>query len=71
MAIGSHKQSTRGKVMSGWLVALLQQVVNQVTPEIRDGLVEFVVKLEDQAKATPNPWDDIFVGIVKFVLVIK
>ncbi len=57
--------------MTGWLVTLLEQVVNHVSPEIRKGMVEFVLKMEEQAKATPNPWDDIFVGIVKFVLVIK
>jgi len=57
--------------MDGWLAALLGQVVKQISPEIRKGMVEFVLKLEEQAKATPNPWDDIFIGIVKFVLVIK
>ncbi len=57
--------------MTGWIATLLEQVVKQMSPDIRKGMVEFVVKLEEQAKATPNPWDDIFVGIVKFVLVIK
>lgn len=57
--------------MSGWMATLLGQVVAQMSPEIRKGMVEFVNKLESDAKATPNPWDDIFVGIVKFVLVIK
>ena len=57
--------------MNGWIATLLGQVVAQMSPEIRKGMVEFVNKLEAQAKATPNPWDDIFVGIVKFVLVIK
>ncbi len=57
--------------MNGWIANLLGQVVKQVSPEIRKGMIEFVLKMEEQAKATPNPWDDIFVGIVKFVLVIK
>ncbi len=57
--------------MSTWLAMLLEQVVKQMSPEIRDGMVKFVLQLEKNAKATPNPWDDIFVGIVKFVLVIK
>lgn len=42
-----------------------------MSPELRKAMVEFVNRLEAQAKETPNPWDDIFVGIVKFVLVIK
>lgn len=57
--------------MNTWLALLLQQVVRQISPEIRKGMVEFVNKLEVEAKETVNPWDDIFVGIVKFVLVIK
>jgi len=57
--------------MNSWMAALLAQVVKQISPEIRKGMTEFVLKLEEQATATPNPWDDIFVGIVKFVLVIK
>ena len=57
--------------MNTWLAMLLEQVVKQISPEIRKGMIEFVLKMEEQAKATPNPWDDIFVGIVKFVLVIK
>ncbi len=57
--------------MNGWIATLLGQVVAQMSPEIRDGMIKFVLQLEKNAKATPNPWDDIFVGIVKFVLVIK
>lgn len=57
--------------MNSWLAILLSQVVKQMSPELRKAMVEFVNRLEAQAKETPNPWDDIFVGIVKFVLVIK
>ncbi len=57
--------------MNKLLEKLLPVILTVISPEIREGMVEFVVKLENQAKATPNPWDDIFVGIVKFILVIK
>ena len=57
--------------MNAWLAMLLEQVVKQMSPDIREGMVKFVLQLEKNAKATSNPWDDIFVGIVKFVLVIK
>ncbi len=57
--------------MNTWMVLLLQQVVKQISPEIRKTMVDFVNKLEVDAKKTVNPWDDIVVGIVKFVLVIK
>ena len=57
--------------MNTWIVVLLQQVVTQISPEIRKTMVDLVNKLEVDAKKTVNPWDDIVVGIVKFVLVIK
>jgi len=66
-----HTKQEGRNIMNNWIATLLGQVVAQMSPEIRKGMVEFVNKLEAQAKATPNPWDDIFVGIVKFVLVIK
>lgn len=57
--------------MNNWLLILLQQMLSVITPQLRQGLIEFINNLEKQAKATPNPWDDIFVGIVKSVLQIK
>lgn len=57
--------------MNNWLLMLVGQMLTVITPQLRQGLTEFVNTLEKQAKATPNPWDDIFVGIVKSVLQIK
>lgn len=57
--------------MNTWFTMLLEQVVKQISPDMRESVVRVVLQLEKNAKATPNPWDNIFVGIVKFVLVIK
>ena len=51
-------------------VKLIEQVLKSVSPQFRQAAVEFVNKLDEAAKKTDNPWDDIFVGILKFVLVI-
>lgn len=56
--------------MAGWIALLIQQLLGTISPEIRKAVIEFVKQLEVQAKATPNKWDDIFVGLLKAVLVI-
>jgi len=57
--------------MSEWLYRLIALVMGQVSPELRSGIVEWVKNLEERAKKTPNPWDDVFVGILKSVLNVK
>jgi len=54
--------------MDKWLVNLLKQILNNISPEIRGLIVEFVKKLDAKAKGTPNAWDDIAVGILAFLL---
>lgn len=55
-----------------WWFVLFQQVFKSVSPQLRQAVVEFVNKLEVDAKATKdNPWDDVLVGILKLVLAIK
>ncbi len=57
--------------MDRWVAMLLKQILTQMSPNIRTALVEFVDKLEADAKGTKNPWDDIGVGLLKLVLFIK
>ena len=57
--------------MNEWLLRLFNLIVGQVSPVLRAGLVEWVNELDERAKKTPNPWDDVFVGILKSVLLIK
>lgn len=57
--------------MDNWLGKLVTTIVTQMSPAIRTALIGFVKQLEIDAKKTENPWDDIAVGLLKFVLLIK
>lgn len=54
--------------MNEWLLRIVGLVIGQISPELRNGMITFVKNLEAQAKKTPNPWDDIFVDILRSVL---
>ena len=54
--------------MNKWLLQLVTMMLGVITPQLRKGLNEFILTLEKQAKETPNPWDDIFVGLLKTLL---
>ena len=55
----------------GWLmailIAILAIVVGQVTPKLRERLVEFLVAFYQEAKASENRWDDY---LALFLLII-
>jgi len=57
--------------MNNWVAMLVQQLLSVISPELRKAVVEFVQQLEEQAKKTPNKWDDILVGILKGILQVK
>ena len=57
--------------MNEWLFRLIGLVLGQISPELRKAVVDWVTDMELEAKKTPNPWDDIFVGVIKSVLNIK
>jgi len=54
--------------MNKWLLGLIQLVVKVVSPEIRTGANKLLDDLEAQAKKTPNPWDDMLVGLLKTIM---
>ncbi len=56
--------------MNKWLLLIVQQVLTVMTPDLRNSFVAFVNTMAENAKKTPNPWDDIFVGLLKTVLQI-
>jgi len=47
---------------------LLPLILTVLTPEIKKAVAQFVLQLDEQAKKTPNPWDDIFVDILKGII---
>jgi len=47
---------------------LLKAVLKQATPEVAKELVELLDRWEKQAKATPNPFDDLLVMMVRGII---
>lgn len=56
--------------MKDWWVKLIAAILGQVSGPLREAIMKSVGEWEIKAKETPNPWDDILVGIVKFFLAI-
>lgn len=54
--------------MGKWLIQIARQVLLVSTPEIAKTTCQMLDELEEKAKKTPNPWDDILVGTMKTIL---
>lgn len=54
--------------MKKWLWKLLELLLIQASPQIREQLCVLLSDLEQKAKETENPWDDILVGLLRTVL---
>ena len=54
--------------MDKWIFRLIGLVVGVASPEIRKGATDLLDDLEKRAKATPNPWDDMLVGMLKQIM---
>ena len=57
--------------MNEWILRLITLVVTSASPELREMINKWVADLEEKAKATPNPFDDVLVGLIKVVLNIR
>lgn len=57
--------------MNEWVLRMIGLVVGSASPAIRESVKAWVLELEVQAKETPNPMDDILVGLLKIVLNIQ
>jgi hypothetical protein len=54
--------------MNKWLFTLLAQIVGQVTPQILADLREAVEAMVQKAEKTPNPFDNIFTGMLQMIV---
>lgn len=54
--------------MGKWIMLMARQVLTVATPEIAKTTCSMLDELEEKAKQTPNPWDDILVGTLKTIL---
>ncbi|GAH91451.1 unnamed protein product [marine sediment metagenome] len=57
--------------MHEWIFKLIGLVIGVVSPELRTGVARLLDKLEEQAKRTANPWDDILVAMLKQIMTGK
>jgi hypothetical protein len=55
----------------GFVALVLGPLMKLLSPVIRDGLKDVLLKLYEKAKSTPNPVDDVFVGFVLDLLQIE
>ena len=54
--------------MNEWILRLITLIVSVMSPALRKDLETLLDTLENNAKKTENPWDDILVGLLKTVL---
>lgn len=54
--------------MNEWILRLITLIVGSASPELRKLIKDWVIELEARAKETPNPFDDVLVGLIKIVL---
>jgi len=50
------------------LFAIIPLMLDVITPEIRVGVHEWLSNMEEKARKTDNPWDDMFFGFLRMVL---
>jgi len=54
--------------MSKWIWELIRLILSVTSPEIRAAFCAMLNDLEQKAKETKNPWDDVLVGLLKTIL---
>jgi nitrate reductase assembly molybdenum cofactor insertion protein NarJ len=53
------------------LATVLEELLKRVSPEIRLSIRKWIQELEKNAKETKNPWDDLFVALLKIVFGVE
>jgi len=51
-----------------FVAKLLASIITMISPEIKEYLKKIILELEEKAKATANPFDDLLVELVKMIL---
>jgi hypothetical protein len=52
-------------------VKVLGAIIQVISPEIRKLVQDSMQRLYDNAKQTPNPWDDFFVKLIATILGVE
>ena len=54
--------------MKEWLLTILAKAVAMASPGIIEDLRRMVDDMMNKAIQTPNPWDDIIVGLLQMII---
>lgn len=54
--------------MEKWLPMIVRMVLERISPAIAQAGDKLLDDLEQKANATANPWDDLFVDCLKFIV---
>ena len=57
--------------MKDWFARLVGMVITVISPALKKDIETWILQLEVSAKKTENPWDDIFVGLLKSIILNK
>lgn len=53
------------------IAKVLEKIINNMSDNLRAEIIQFVKRLEEVAKKSENPWDDILVMVLKVALGIE
>jgi hypothetical protein len=55
-------------MVSKLLFTVLTKALAMASPEICEGIRQFVQEMVERAEKTPNPWDDVFCDLLQGVV---
>lgn len=58
-----------GPFLLSLVVLAFAAIIEKISPEIREWLIEFIAGLEEKADATPNKFDDKLVDALKAIII--
>ena len=60
-----------GVIMDKIIAKVLEKIINNMSDQLRVEINQYVKRLDDVAKKSENPWDDILVMVLKVALGIE
>lgn len=55
-------------MVSKLLFTVITKALSLASPEIAEGIRQFVQEMVDRAAKTPNPWDDVFCDLLQGIV---
>jgi len=50
------------------IIGIVKAILGLASPELRKAIVDYIDALDEHAKSTDNPWDDLFVSLLRVIL---